>query len=50
MSWSEWLIMGGYARFVWPAYVIALVILAWNLCAPIRRHRRFIRDLSQQRK
>lgn len=50
MSLSEWLIMGGYARFVWPAYVIALLILVWNLYVPILRHRRFIRYLSQQRK
>ncbi|MEP6549519.1 MAG: heme exporter protein CcmD [Gammaproteobacteria bacterium] len=23
--------MGGYARFVWPCFVLALLVLAWNL-------------------
>ena len=47
MSLMEWFIMGGYAWFVWPSYVISLVIFIWNLCAPILRHRRFINHLSR---
>ena len=23
--------MGGYARFVWPCFAFALLVLAWNL-------------------
>ncbi len=23
--------MGGYARFVWPSFAVALIIFAWNL-------------------
>ncbi len=23
--------MGGYARFVWPCFALALLVLAWNL-------------------
>jgi heme exporter protein CcmD len=31
-GWHEFITMGGYARFVWPAYAVALVVLvsaAW---------------------
>jgi heme exporter protein CcmD len=28
--------MGGYARYVWPCYGIAGVVLAWNLWAARR--------------
>jgi heme exporter protein CcmD len=30
--------MGGYARFVWPCFVLAGVIFAWNVWAA-RRYR-----------
>jgi len=26
---SEFLSMGGYAAFVWPAYAVTLIVLAW---------------------
>ena len=29
MSSSFWA-MGGYARYVWPCYAFACVVLAWN--------------------
>ena len=25
------LAMGGYARFVWPSFAVALIIFVWNL-------------------
>lgn len=28
--------MGGYARFVWPCFVFAFGVLAWNLWAAAR--------------
>jgi heme exporter protein CcmD len=31
MSSGNFWSMGGYARFVWPCFVIACLILAWNL-------------------
>jgi len=33
----EFWAMGGYARFVWPCFGLALFILAWNLWSA-RRH------------
>ncbi len=30
--------MGGYARFVWPCFALASLILAWNVWSA-RRHR-----------
>jgi heme exporter protein CcmD len=33
----EFWAMGGYARFVWPCFGLALLILAWNLWSA-RRH------------
>jgi heme exporter protein CcmD len=28
--------MGGYARYVWPCFAFALVVLAWNLVSAHR--------------
>ncbi|MGH8226206.1 MAG: heme exporter protein CcmD [Gammaproteobacteria bacterium] len=39
-SWHEFLTMGGYARYVWPAYGIALVVLAgsaWTARSGLKR-------------
>ncbi len=30
--------MGGYARFVWPCFALAGLVLAWNLWAARRHH------------
>jgi heme exporter protein CcmD len=30
--------MGGYARYVWPSFGLALAILAWNLWSAQRYH------------
>jgi heme exporter protein CcmD len=30
--------MGGYARYVWPCFTFALVILSWNLWSARRYH------------
>ncbi|MDQ2971815.1 MAG: heme exporter protein CcmD, partial [Pseudomonadota bacterium] len=29
--------MGGYAKYVWPAYVVFLVVLAWDWVTPVLR-------------
>ena len=48
-SWHEFLLMGGYAAYVWPAYGIALVVMAANAVLPGRRLRRRIRMLKEKR-
>ena len=40
MSFMEFLNMGGYASFVWPAYLITAAVLIANLLLPRIRHRR----------
>ena len=47
-SWHEFISMGGYAAFVWPAYGIALVVLAVNALLPGRRQRQLLRELRQR--
>ena len=40
MSFMEFLDMGGYASFVWPAYLITATVLIANLLLPRLRHHR----------
>ena len=46
MSLIEFLNMGGYAIFVWPAYLITAVVLIANLLLPRIRHRRQRKSLA----
>lgn len=46
-SLHEFLTMGGYAVYVWPAYGIAALVLIVNAWLPGRRLRRLLRDLKQ---
>ena len=46
MTLSDFLHMGGYAAFVWPAYLITTVILIANFFLPVMRHRRLKKLLS----
>jgi len=41
----EFLRMGGYAAFVWPAYGIVAVVMAANVLVPWWRHRQLRRRL-----
>ena len=43
---TEFFQMGGYAIYVWPAYLVTAVALALTLVAPLRRRTRIIRELS----
>jgi heme exporter protein D len=47
---SNFLAMGGYAAFVWPAYGISVSALAFMIGATLRAHRRAkrrLRDLGR---
>jgi heme exporter protein D len=46
MSFMEFLGMGGYASFVWPAYLITAAVLIANLLLPRIRHRRQRKSLG----
>ena len=43
---SEFFQMGGYAIYVWPAYLVTGMALVVTLVAPLRRRARIIRELS----
>jgi heme exporter protein CcmD len=38
MNLSEFLNMGGYAAFVWPAYGLVFAVLAYNIWSARRVH------------
>jgi len=40
--------MGGYAYYVWSAYGIALVVLAYNFISPAWQRRRLLRDINRR--
>jgi heme exporter protein D len=50
---AQWLAMGGYAAFVWPAYGVAAAVLGGLACHSWRRHRSSgaaLDRLTQQRR
>jgi heme exporter protein D len=42
---AEFLAMGGYARFVWPAYGAAALVLGWMVVDSLVAYRRRQREL-----
>lgn len=47
-SWHEFITMGGYAAYVWPAYGITLLVMAVNAIVPGRRQRMLLRLLQRR--
>lgn len=47
-SWHEFITMGGYGVYVWPAYGITLLVMAVNAILPARRQRTLL-GLLQKR-
>ncbi|MEJ2760221.1 MAG: heme exporter protein CcmD [Gammaproteobacteria bacterium] len=45
---SAFLNMGGYARFVWPAYGLSLLVLMANVVIPMWRERALRRRLRRR--
>jgi heme exporter protein D len=43
---SDFLSMGGYAAFVWPAYGLTIVVMAGFVAQSLRRYRRNQRALD----
>ena len=44
------LTMDGHGAFVWTAYLITVVVIAAILIAPVRRQKKFLRQLSGELK
>ena len=42
---AEFLAMGGYAWYVWPAYGLTAIVLIANLLLPLRHRRHLLRQL-----
>lgn len=49
MDLMEFLNMGGYARFVWPAFLITAFVMAANVYAARRHEREVLADLRRRR-
>ncbi len=49
-SFDEFLAMGGYGIYVWPAYGIAFVVLLLNVVLPIIQRKQFLRQLALKQK
>lgn len=44
MDWSEFFAMGGYAFYVWGAYLSTVLIMLWEVTSLILRRRTQRRD------
>lgn len=44
---ETFLAMGGYGRFIWPAFGLTAVVMIWLLAATLRRLRSSERALAQ---
>lgn len=45
---KEFFAMGGYAFYVWTSYSIALIVLVYNLLAPMMHRRRLLADIARK--
>jgi heme exporter protein CcmD len=50
MEIGEFLAMGGYAHYVWPAYGLTALVLAWNGWAALRLRREQLAAARQRSK
>jgi heme exporter protein D len=50
MNVSEFFAMGGYAGYVWSSWLIALLVLVWNVIVPQRKHQKLLEQLEVRAK
>lgn len=43
---SEFLAMGGYAWYVWPAFAVFFIVLLVDFFAPVVRRSRILREVN----
>jgi heme exporter protein D len=48
VSLGQFLAMGGYAAFVWPAYAVTFIVLIGNVIAASRSHRRAMQEARRR--
>jgi heme exporter protein D len=48
MNLQEFLAMGGYAQYVWPAYLVTLVLLVVNIFTARSNHRRALTEARRR--
>jgi heme exporter protein D len=48
-SFHEFLTMGGYAAYVWPAYGIGALVVVANVLAPVRRLKHLKDDIRRRK-
>lgn len=46
-DWNTWLAMGGYARYVWGALGVTLIVLAMNVLLPWLQFRALRQQIRQ---
>jgi heme exporter protein D len=44
---KEFLQMGGYAAYVWPAYGITLCVILWSVYKALRHRNKVLRELRE---
>ncbi len=47
-SWSGFLAMAGHGIYVWSAYAVASVVIAYNLAVPLMARRRIFAQIAAQ--
>ncbi|MGI9273321.1 MAG: heme exporter protein CcmD [Endozoicomonas sp.] len=45
---TSFITMGGHGPYVWSAYGIGLVVLTWNVLAPLRARKRIVAQVQRQ--
>ena len=44
----DFIVMGGYAAYVWPAYAVFFIVFAWDWIAPTLRRRQLLNELRSR--
>lgn len=47
MTVGSFFAMGGYARYVWPCFVLAISILLWNVWSARRYHAQALKRVQR---